>query len=58
MVDISEIACRLQVPKDTVNKWRYRELLPAVDYDLRVGPVWEWTTIRQWAEQTGRLVAE
>ena len=55
LVDISAIAERLNVPKDTVNKWRFRDLLPEPDYPLAVGPVWEWETIRQWAEQTKRL---
>lgn len=55
LVDISAIAERLQVPKDTVNKWRHRGLLPDADYPLVVGPVWEWATIKQWAEVTGRL---
>jgi hypothetical protein len=55
LVDIAAIAERLDVPKDTVNKWRHRDLLPDPDYPLAVGPVWEWETIRVWAERTGRL---
>lgn len=58
LVDLSAIAERLKVPKDTVSKWRYRNVLPAPDYDLAVGPVWEWETIRAWAEETGRLPTE
>lgn len=55
LVDITAIAGRLGVPKDTVNKWRYRGLLPAPDFDLSVGPIWEWETIESWAQSTGRL---
>lgn len=55
LVDLAEIAERLGVPKDTVNKWRFRNLLPEPDYNLAVGPVWEWETIRDWAERTNRL---
>ena len=55
LVDITAIAERLKVPKDTVNKWRFRGLLPEPDYDLVVGPIWEWATIKEWAKRTGRL---
>jgi hypothetical protein len=58
LVDITAIAERLNVPKDTVNKWRFRNLLPEPDYDLAVGPVWEWETIREWAVRTGRYSAQ
>jgi hypothetical protein len=54
LVDLAAIAERLNVPKDTVNKWRHRGLLPEPDYPLAVGPVWEWATIETWARQTGR----
>ena len=55
LVDVTAIADRLNVPKDTVHKWRHRQQLPEPDYPLAVGPVWEWETIRQWAESTGRI---
>lgn len=55
LVDLAGIAERLNVPKDTVNKWRHRDLLPEPDFALAVGPVWYWFTIREWAERTGRL---
>jgi hypothetical protein len=54
LVGIAEIADRLGVERDTVHKWRYRRLLPAPDYRLAVGPVWEWDTIDRWAKATGR----
>jgi hypothetical protein len=55
LVDIGGIANRLNVPKDTVNKWRHRGLLPEPDFDLSMGPAWWWPTIEEWAERTGRL---
>lgn len=55
LVDITAIAERLSVPKDTVNKWRHRGLLPDPDHPLAVGPVWEWDTIKYWAETTARI---
>ncbi len=55
LVGLTEIANRLDKKVDTVKKWRHRQLLPEPDYVLAQGPVWEWKTIRTWAEQTGRL---
>jgi hypothetical protein len=55
IVDITEIATRLGVPKNTVNVWRTRGVLPDPDLDLTVGPVWYWSTIEKWAKATGRL---
>jgi hypothetical protein len=55
LLDLAGISEYLDVPKDTVNKWRHRGLLPEPDYPLNLGPVWEWDTIRAWAEKTGRL---
>lgn len=56
-VSIAEIASRLGVKKDTVNKWRQRGLLPVPTFELAVGPVWEWAYVKRWAESTGRLKA-
>lgn len=55
LVDLQAIADRLGVPKNTVNVWRYRKLLPAPDVELALGPVWYWPTIETWARETGRL---
>lgn len=56
LVDIAGIAARLDVKRKTVDTWLYeRSLLPPVDFpDLR-HPLWLWSTIRQWAIDTGRL---
>jgi hypothetical protein len=55
LVGLCEIADRLQVQRSTVDQWRHRHVLPAPDFDLRSGPIWWWSTIRQWATMTGRL---
>ena len=56
-VDIAEIAVRLGVTRQTVDMWRHRDLLPVPDYPQLKHPVWDWSTIRVWAEKTGRLHA-
>ncbi len=55
LVDVHLIAERLDVPVNNVRKWRQRDILPAVDYPQLRSPVWNWGTIRTWAESTGRL---
>jgi hypothetical protein len=55
LVDLRLIADRLVVPVDTVNKWRHRGVLPDPDYPQLRNPTWNWETIRQWAEETGRM---
>ncbi len=55
LVDVHLIAERLDVPVNNVRKWRQRDILPAVDYPRLRSPVWNWVTIRKWAETTGRL---
>ena len=55
LVDQPLIAVRLNVTRDTVQKWRTRNVLPDPDYPQLANPLWDWETIREWAEQTGRL---
>lgn len=55
IVDAQSIADRLGVKRETVWMWRSRQLLPAPDWQLACGPIWMWETIREWAEETGRL---
>ena len=55
LVSTQEIAQRLGVKHQTVHTWRARGILPEPDFDLGVGPVWLWETIREWAVSTGRL---
>ncbi len=54
-VDQPLIAARLGVTRETVQKWRTREVLPLPDYPQLSTPVWDWETIRTWAEETGRI---
>lgn len=55
LVDIAEVAERLNVQRKTVHTWRFRGILPKEDYTLNAGPVWRWSRIKAWAEKTGRL---
>lgn len=55
IVSSHEIADRLGVKPQTVHMWQWRGLLPAPDWSLRIGPVWRWERIEEWAEATGRL---
>ena len=57
LVDRRQIAERLGVGIATVDKWRVRGILPPPDFPDLAVPIWEWETIRAWAEQTGRLPA-
>ncbi len=54
LVGLSEIAERLNVQRGTVDQWRHRQVLPEPDF-MAGGPVWWWSTILRWAEQTGRV---
>lgn len=54
-VGIQEVAERLGVKHQTVRAWRVLGALPPAWAELAVGPVWKWSTIRQWARDTGRL---
>ena len=55
LVDQPLIAERLDVPRDTVQKWRSRGVLPEPDYPQLANPLWDWETIKEWAYSTGRL---
>ncbi len=55
LVDQPLIAERLNVTRETVQKWRHRRVLPEPDYPQLANPLWDWETIREWAQQTGRL---
>ena len=54
-VDIALIAERLDVERQTVDMWRFRQLLPEATYPQLSHPVWEWEIIAEWAEDTGRI---
>ena len=51
-----EIAARLRVAEETVQKWRTRGLLPdPLPWLVGGRPAWQWGTIRRWAVETDRL---
>jgi len=54
-VGTAELAVRLGVERSTVYQWRRRGLMPEPDLVLSGTPVWEWSTVEQWAAATGRL---
>lgn len=56
LLGIYEIAVMFGVHRDTVDKWRSRDILPEPDEDLHGGPVWWETTLIRWARRTGREV--
>jgi hypothetical protein len=61
-VGINEIAERLHVEPSTVRSWRTRGKhmtrqapMPEPKLHLTNTPLWEWSQIGAWAEETGRL---
>ena len=48
LVDLGEIASRLNVARDTPNHWRKRGKLPEPLALVNGGPVWQWDTIAEW----------
>ncbi len=58
-VGLAEIAQRLRVQRDTVDKWRARHLLPQPTWPSVGGrPAWHWPVIETWARDTGRLTGK
>lgn len=49
-----EVAARLGVKRETVEKWRTRHLFPEARWTVGGGPAWDWPTIEAWATATGR----
>ena len=54
-VGILEIATRLKVKRDTVNKWRDRGLFPPPRWTVGGRPAWHWPEVLEWAEETNRV---
>ena len=58
-IGLSEIRTALNVPRSTIDMWRYRHELPAEEVTTIGGRAfWRWGVIRQWALDTGRLIIE
>lgn len=55
IVGVKEIAERLGVRPQTAATWRVRNLLPPEEGTVSGAPAWNWSTIENWARQTGRL---
>lgn len=54
-VGLVEIADRLQVERDTADKWRQRGLLPDPKWTVGGRPAWNWPDVWRWARDTERL---
>lgn len=53
-----EIAARLGVKEETVQKWCTRRILPEPEPTTVGGrPWWRWHVIEQWARDTGRAAS-
>lgn len=55
IVGLTEIAERLDVNQNTPDVWRSRGVLPPPEAIVSGTPLWDWTTIEEWARATGRL---
>lgn len=55
LVGPQEIAEGLRVSRATVHAWRYRGLLPPPEWVISGVPIWRWSVIETWADDTGRL---
>lgn len=53
-VGLIELAAILQVSRDTVDKWRTRDLLPAPEWTVGGRPAWNLATIAKWIRDTDR----
>ena len=56
-VGVVEIAARLGVERQTVDKWRTRKILPAPTWTVGGRPAWSWPVVEGWAKESGRLLA-
>lgn len=55
LVGKSEIADRLEVSVKAVERWMATPEtgFPEPEWKLRAGPVWRWTTVKQWSRKSG-----
>lgn len=53
-LDVPAVATRLGVERDTVWKWRSRDVLPPADGTVSGKPWWWPETIDRFAAETGR----
>ncbi len=50
----AEIAELLGVAPSTISQWIWRNIFPEHDYKIATGRLWMTSTIRRWAQETGR----
>jgi predicted DNA-binding transcriptional regulator AlpA len=55
IVGAKEIAELLRVAPNTVHQWHKRAQLPPPEGMAAGAPAWHWSTIHDWARETGRL---
>ena len=55
-VGVAEIAGRLSVRPQTVQRWLRRKLMPTPRWTVSRQPAWEWSEIEAWARHTRRLL--
>lgn len=55
LVGLAELVDRLGTTRLTVDSWRARGRLPEPEYVVGGRPAWRWSTIKRWAERSGRL---
>ena len=55
LVSSSDIAERLGRSRDAVNRWRRQQSFPEPVVTLEIGPVWTWTDVETWRDETERL---
>lgn len=59
IVGVSEIADRLGVSSSVVHDWQRRyEGFPTPLRRLRMGLLWHWPEVEEWAQATGRLAVD
>ena len=55
MPHVFEIADRMGVTRNAVDKWRARDpQFPAPRWTVGGRPAWDWSDVASWAEATGR----
>jgi hypothetical protein len=50
----AEAAYFLRVRPDTIRQWKHRGLMPPADVEIGGTELWVESSLRAWAEQTGR----
>lgn len=54
-VGLREVAARLRVSIHTARMWRNRGRMPKESCTVSNVPLWSWSVVEKWADETGRL---